>query len=62
MNCGELNYLFTMIIKRYLENQGLNYTIGNDVVGALDCCKQEFYDRILRPYENKKIVSNGDVY
>lgn len=59
---GELNYLFTLLIKRYLVCQGESYTAYNDVVGALEACKLELYARKVRPYEDKKIQENGDVY
>lgn len=59
---GELNYLFTEIIVDYLQTKGLSYQTGNDVLGALDACAREFYDRVMRPYEDKKIKENGDVY
>jgi hypothetical protein len=34
----------------------------NEIVGALECCKQEFIRRKLNPYEDKKIKENSDVY
>jgi hypothetical protein len=33
-----------------------------DVVGALDCTKDEMYRRLTSPYEDKKIEENGDVF
>lgn len=59
---GDLNYLFTNAIIKYINSKGLKYQTINDVVGALECCKQEFYDRVARSYEDSKIKSNGDVY
>lgn len=59
---GHLNYLFTKEILGYINRQGLSYQTINDVIGALECCKLEFYARIARPYENGKIKTNGDVY
>jgi len=59
---GELNYHFTMIAIRYIEEQGLSYQTINDVMGALDGASKEFYRRVAVPYENKKIRENGDVY
>lgn len=60
-NAGELNYTLTLIIKDYWE-QDKRYQNANDIVGALECAKQEFIRRILNPYEDKKIRTNGDVY
>jgi hypothetical protein len=43
-------------------NEGLSYKSINDVIGVLECVKQEFYRRIAVPYEDKKIEQNGDIY
>ena len=59
---GELNYLITMEIKKYLDTHGLSYATINDIVGALESAKLEFYTRIVEPYERTKISENGDVY
>jgi len=62
-SAGELNYLFTNLIQEYIDdNQGLNYQVINDIVGALDGAKAEFQRRIVIPYEDKKIRENGDAY
>lgn len=58
---GELNYLLTKICLTYLENNFLSYTTINDIIGVLECVKQEFYRRAAAPYENEKIESNGDL-
>jgi hypothetical protein len=59
---GELNYMFTLFAKGYLIENGLNYQAINDVLGALEGAKLEFYRRVAVPYENEKIHENGDVY
>jgi hypothetical protein len=59
---GELNYLVTRLAIAYIDHKGLNYTYINDVLGALEGAKQEFYRRVAVDYEQKKIESNGDVY
>lgn len=59
---GELNYLITSVIKAYLEDYGLSYKTINDILGALEGAKAEFYRRVAIPYETKKIKENGDVY
>lgn len=61
-NCGELNYCFTMLIVRYLAENGLKYQTCNDIVGALENAKDEFQRRVQHPYEDRKISENGDVY
>lgn len=63
---GELNFLITNSCINYidyLEKGDIHgYSVYNEVVGALECAKQEFYRRMVVPYEDKKIQENGDVY
>lgn len=59
---GELNYMFTQFSIDYVRRKGKNYQHYNDVMGALEGCKQEFYRRAVAPYEDTKIQENGDVY
>lgn len=59
---GNLNYLITMLIKRYWVNSSRSYQAINDIVGALEGAKLEFVRRIVNDYENEKIKQNGDVY
>lgn len=59
---GELNYLITKICQDYIANKGLSYSTLNDITGALENCKLEFYRRLVAPYEDTKIKENGDVY
>lgn len=61
-NCGDLNYLFTTLAIKYMEDHGLSYQTCNDIVGALDNAKDEFRRRIQHPYEELKIKENTDVY
>lgn len=58
---GELNFLISTIVKKYWQDH-TNYQGINDIIGALEGAKMEFYARIARPYEDKKIAENGDVY
>lgn len=58
---GDLNYIFTLIVKEYL-GTNYNYQKINDCIGALEGCKLEFYARFARKYEDTKIKENGDVY
>jgi len=63
VEAGELNYILTEIIIRFLKrNGGFRYKDINDAIGALECCKQELYRRLVAPYEDKKIKENGDVF
>lgn len=59
---GQLNYLITDEITNYLSHHKLSYKTVNDILGALEGAKLEFYRRVAAPYEDKKIAENGDVY
>jgi len=48
---GELNYVVTSICNCYLRTKGKNYAHLNDVIGVLECAKQEMYRRVVAPYE-----------
>ena len=69
-NAGELNYLITSVILDYLHNKRVltdkkmfnNYTDYNEVMGVLECCKQELYRKVISKYEDKKERENGDVF
>jgi hypothetical protein len=59
---GDLNYQITRLLVNYVETNGVNYKAINDIVGALEGAKLEFYRRVASPYEDAKCVENGDVY
>lgn len=61
-NPGELNYKITLLLLDYLNVHDLKYQTINDIMGALEGAKAEFYRRVAIPYEDKKIKENGDVY
>lgn len=63
-NAGELNYMITRIALAYWDgvNGKKNYQKINDIIGAMEGAKLEFYRRVAVPYEAKKIEENGDVY
>ncbi len=61
-SAGELNYLITKLCIEYMSDNGKSYQHINDVVGALEGAKIEFYRRYAAPYEDTKIIENGDVY
>ena len=60
-NAGELNFVFTTIALEYFKARK-NYQAINDIIGALEGCKLEWYRRVAAPYEEIKIIENGDVY
>jgi len=58
---GEYNYVITKLIHNYIEKNGLRYHHLNDAVGILECVKQEFYHKVVIPYENSKSLLNGSI-
>jgi hypothetical protein len=61
-DAGELNYVITRALTEYISHHGVRYSKMNDVVGALEGAKLEFYRRVVAPYENQKRAEHGDVY
>jgi len=58
-DAGELNYCFSLIIKKLPWD--ICYTNYNTIIGVLECCKLELYRRMIAPYEEIKIKENGDL-
>lgn len=58
---GDLNFTFTWLIKRYIEKKGFTYQTINDIIGALEGAKLEFYRREVAGLEMRKCEENGDV-
>lgn len=62
-NVGELNYLVTRLVDRYLAARGgIRYSHLNEAIGVLECAKLELYRRLAAPYEDAKCAESGDVY
>ena len=60
---GELNYLVTKLVDNYLLSKGeLRYVNINEVMGVLECAKQEFYRRVAASYEDNKKHEYGEIY
>ncbi len=58
---GGLNYMLTMLCRDFLPKKH-SYEELNEIIGVLECVKQEFYRRVVVPYEEIKMKENGDVY
>jgi len=57
---GELAYaLYSLCVGQVGELDG--YEKRRSVVGDLECTKAEFVRKHLAPYEDRKLVENGDV-
>lgn len=60
-NAGQFNYALNQVISAYIDQNKFNYQTCNDIIGAMECAKMELYRRLVAPYEDKKILQNGDV-
>lgn len=65
---GELNFAIQLLALAYTKNledytgDPPNYTVYNSVIGAMEAAKEEYYRRVVAPYEDIKIKENGDVF
>ena len=57
---GEVNYTISRILNAFYNRS--SYSIMERAIGALECCKLEFYREVVAPYEEKKKELNGKVY
>ena len=55
---GDLNYILFAYCKRHVKPSYNNY---KNFMGELNEAAEEIRRRILAPYEDQKIVENGDV-
>ena len=62
LTAGELNYIFTRLLLRWLREGFAGYAERALAVGILETAKLELYRRDLGPYEDAKCYANGDVY
>lgn len=61
-DAGELQYAIARLIQQHMATRTMRYQVLNDVLGALEGAKLEFYRRVVVPYEDVKVHQNGDVY
>ncbi len=55
---GELNYVITSLL---MGTHPEGYSDYNKLIGVLECVKLEMYRRATAPYEDYKMVENGDL-
>jgi hypothetical protein len=59
---GELTYCLQQMLRWYLECSGLTYAHLAECLGALEGAKIDLTERVIKPYEAKKLAENGDVW
>lgn len=58
---GDMTYLFYKIGLARIKFQGESYTRISEVISSMQDAAEEIRRRKLNPYEDRKIVENGDV-
>jgi hypothetical protein len=60
---GELTYLITSDLNTYLRcRKQLRYQDLAECLGALEGAKLDLIERLIKPYEQKALERNGDVW
>ena len=68
---GELTYVLTKYVMDFwnemreeaeIDDMTLGYTELSQVMGVLECVKQEFYRKMVAPFEDEKCKENGEVF
>ena len=59
---GHLNYVISRILEGFAYNKGVNYACLSETAAQARAAAAEFERRVLGPYEDQKIIENGDVY
>ncbi len=60
-HAGDLNFCISFLLHLYLEDRNVCYQTLNEIVGVLECAKQEFLRTVVGPFEEKKRKENGDI-
>lgn len=58
---GDFNYVITKFAYELIDRIGENYKNLAMCVSAMENAKLEFYRRRVAPYEDTKIIENGDI-
>lgn len=60
-NAGELNYVVSSLMYDFVERKGLKYQVVAEVQAAVHGALVEFERRLVGPYEDQKVLENGDI-
>jgi len=58
---GDYNYVISKMFLILANRVGMAYSTLNSLIGVLECAKLEAYRRHVVPYEDQKIMENGDL-
>lgn len=59
---GDLTYVLSRIVARFVHHHGKSYSVLSDARDALTGCSREFERCVIAPYEQQKREANGDVW
>jgi len=58
---GDINYAISQLIGSLILRDGIGYTTMSNYIDVLPDAEAELRRRLLDPYEDYKIIENGDV-
>ena len=58
---GDLNYVICELVGQLIVNTKISYTQISEWIDGVDGAENELRRRLLDPYEDLKIVENGDL-
>ena len=59
---GELTYAISYLIENYRQFKGDHYQTFAEIVAACEQAKDEFQRQVVHPYEDRKLLENGEVH
>lgn len=59
---GEFTFVLQQAVKNYVAVNNLSYQTIAEVSGAIHQLQRDFDQRVVEPYEQHKMVENGDVW
>lgn len=59
---GDLTWAIATLMDEFIVTHGISYAKLSSVRAAAQDAADEWYRRVMAPYEDKKITENGDVY
>ena len=62
LSIGEINFIISSILNKYMKASNFNYALCNSLIGVLECAKLELYRKVVAEYEEVKISQNGSLY
>ena len=61
LSVGEMNYIFTRIVHKFISVRGISYANLSAAAATLSDCREEFVRQVVAPYEDRKKSENGDI-